>query len=111
MITFTFDQIQFLSHPSGVGGFDGDVAFENNFKVKVVCGPASYFTNEPEVYDHPHEYARFDFWIHKPIDYLEPIQENWEGPHTKEELITILQGIANRPFVDGWYGGMGEAPE
>jgi hypothetical protein len=110
MITFTFDEIEFSTHPSGAGGFEGDVSFSNNFRMKIVCGPASYHTEEPELLNTPGEYTRFDYWIHKPIDYIEPIAENWIGPNSKEELVAMIQSVANRPYVDGWYGGVGEAP-
>ena len=109
MSTFTFYQISFEPHGSGDGGFEGEIYFPNNFQVKIVCGPLSFLGGDPTLRDSAEAYDVFEYWEHKPIDYLPPTIENWVGPMSKADLITALQAISDRPYQVGWEpGGMGE---
>ena len=112
MVTFTFDEIPFIAHTSGDGGFEATVVFDNNnFQCKVVCGPTSFRSVEPELYTTPAEYQQFDYWLAKPIDYLPPTPENWIGPVTREQLVAALTEFANLPWVEGWQPGGTGLPE
>ena len=109
MATFTFDELTFTPHPSGEGGFEAEMYFDNNWGFKVVCGIGSYTLEETEVFSTPGEYSKFEYWIHAPIDYIEPGPDSYVGPVTKTELVEVITELKNRPWVQGWYpGGMGE---
>ena len=109
MAAFTFDELTWISHPSGEGGFEANHYFDNNWGFKAVCGIASYTLDETEVFSTPGEYSKFEYWIHKPIDYVVPDQDSFVGPVTKEELLEFIEELKARPWVEGWSpGGQGE---
>jgi hypothetical protein len=108
-LTFIFEELNFTPHPEVEGAFESELFFDNNWGLRVFCGTNAYTFNETEIYSTANEYSEYEYWIHKPIDFI-PLEEGQTiGPLTKEEIIEVATEIKNRPWVQGWSpGGVGE---
>jgi hypothetical protein len=102
----TLTDIQFEQHPCGEG-FEGQISFENNWAMMVVCGPAVYHREgaDLEAKASAGEYTTFEYFIIQHMDGApEPIEENWVGPVSAAQLNTVIAEVEGRAFYEPYVG-------